>query len=221
MHISDGVLPPTVAITSFVISGGIIAVNLRKLNYEDYPKIAVMTSAFFIASLIHVPLGPTSVHLLLPGLVGILLGPVSFIAVTLGLVLQCFLFQFGGLTALGANSLMMGLPAVFCGWLFNRVKGANLKVNAIMAGIVGAAGVILATIMLAVLLYLSGDEFLGVAKVAVVAHIPVAIIEGIISSFTVSFLYRVKPELLSSRLPIDSAQIQEPNTHDVCQGQKT
>ncbi len=221
MHISDGVLPPSVAITSFLISGGIIAINLRKLDYKDYPKIAVMTSAFFIASLIHVPLGPTSVHLLLPGLVGILLGSVSFIAVALGLILQCFLFQFGGLTALGANALMMGLPAIFCGWFFNKLKGINLKRNAIVAGMAGAIGVFMATIILAILLYLSGEEFLGVAKVAVIAHIPVAIIEGIISSFTVSFLYRVKPELLFNRPPIDPAQIQGPCTPDVCQGQKT
>ncbi len=221
MHISDGVLPPSVAITSFAVSGAILAINLRKLKYEDYPKVAVMTSAFFIASLIHVPLGPTSVHLLLPGLVGILLGSTSFIAITLGLTLQCFLFQFGGITALGANSLMMGLPAIFCGWLFKKIKGTSLKQNAITAAITGAIGVMLAVIILALLLYLSGEEFWGVAKVAVIAHLPVAFIEGIVSGFTVSFLYRVKPELLFNNIPNGPAHFQETCTPHACQDQKT
>lgn len=196
MHIADGVLPPAVAVGTAVVSAGIVLFSIRRLHYEDYPRIAVMTAAFFVASLIHVPLGPTSVHLLLPGLVGIVLGPLSFLAIALGLVLQCFLFQFGGVTALGANALMMGLPAMLAGYIFRALSGKHIGRIALVAGVAGAAGVVIAALILAILLAISGEVFWGVAKVAVLAHIPVAIVEGGVSAFAVSFLYRVKPELL-------------------------
>ena len=51
-------------------------------------------------------------------------------------------------------------------------------------------------ILLAVALITTGEEFLGVAKLAVVAHIPIVIVEGIIVGFCVAFLARVKPEIL-------------------------
>ena len=120
MHIADGVLPVSVAIGGYVLTLAGVGLSLRRVDSRDLPKIAVVTSAFFVASLIHVPLGPTSVHLILPGIVGALLGPAAFLSVTVGLFLQCLLFQFGGITALGANALMMGLPAVLAGFFFQK-----------------------------------------------------------------------------------------------------
>ena len=171
--------------------------SLRQVNHKDLPKIAVVTSAFFVASLIHIPFGPTSVHLILPGIVGALLGPVSFLSITLGLFLQSILFQFGGLTALGANALMMGLPAFFCGWLFHLMRGKTALSNGIAGAVCGGLGTALAATILACLLTTAGEDFLGVAKIALVAHVPVFIIEATVSAFTISFLFRVKPELLN------------------------
>lgn len=202
MHIADGVLPTSVAVSCYLASGAILAFSLRKISHEDYPKIALMSSAFFVASLIHVPIGPSSVHLLLPGVVGIVLGGKSFIAITLGLILQCFLFQFGGITALGANVLMMGLPAMVSGWLFRSVglKSSSLSFLVISGGVSGATGVMLAGIILSLLLFLSGDVFYNVAKLVLVAHIPVAIIEGIVGAAMVSFFKKAKPEMLGIKL---------------------
>lgn len=197
MHISDGVLPTPVAIGSYVATAVVVAWSLKKTHGDDLPKVAVVTSAFFVASLIHIPIGPTSVHLLIPGLVGILLGNSAFVSIALGLTLQCLLFQFGGITALGANSIMMGMPALFAGWLFQAVKGQTMTRNAVAGTICGALGVILAAIILAAFLFTSGEAFFGVAKIALLAHVPVVIIEAVVSGFTVSFLYKVKPELLS------------------------
>ena len=84
MHISDGVLSAPVWIGGYVVTVGIAAICSKKMKTEDMPKMAVMTSAFFVASLIHIPLGPTSVHLILNGLVGIILGPLSFISILTG-----------------------------------------------------------------------------------------------------------------------------------------
>ena len=196
MHISDGVLPVSITIGSYAATIVLTAVGVRKTPAESLPKVAVVTSAFFVASLIHIPLGPTSVHLLLPGLVGILLGSSAFISIVLGLTLQCLLFQFGGITALGANSLMMGIPALMVGWLFKHLKGSTLTSHAVAGALGGFLGTILAVGFLAALLFTGGEDFLGVGKLAFIAHLPVSIIEAIIAYFTVVFLFKVKPELL-------------------------
>lgn len=196
MHISDGVLPISVTIGGYAASAALVAWSAHRTHNEELPKLAVMTAAFFVASLVHVPFGPTSVHLLIPGLTGALLGTSAFLSIALGLLLQSLLFQFGGLTALGANALMMGLPALACGWFFQRFKGESIKRQTIMGGIAGAAGTALAAVILAALLATGGENFFGVAKIALVAHVPVILIEGGVSAFTVGFLAKVKPALL-------------------------
>lgn len=196
MHISDGVLPTSVAVGSFAVSGLLLAWSARRTRSEELPKVAVVSAAFFVASLIQVPFGPTSVHLLIPGLAGALLGPSAFLAIALGLLLQSFLFQFGGLTALGANALMMGLPALLCGLLFQRCKGRTRQRKMWVGGLAGGLGTALAALMLALLLATGGEDFLGVAKIALLAHIPVTLVEALVSAMTIGFLARVKPELL-------------------------
>jgi cobalt/nickel transport system permease protein len=196
MHISDGVLPLSVTLGGYVASAALVAWSGRRTRNEELPKLAVMTAAFFVASLVHVPLGPTSVHLIIPGLTGALLGPSAFLSIGLGLLLQSLLFQFGGLTALGANALMMGLPALACGWFFQRFKGRTQLRQAFVGGLAGASGTFLAAVILAALLATGGEDFFGVAKIALLAHVPVIIVEGLVSAFTVGFLARVKPDLL-------------------------
>ena len=196
MHISDGVLPVSVAVGGFAVSIGLTVWSARRTRSEEMPKLAVMTAAFFVASLIHIPFGPTSVHLIIPGLTGALLGPSAFLSVGLGLLLQSLLFQFGGLTALGANALMMGVPALVCGWVFQNFKGRTPARQALIGGVVGAGGTVLAALILAGLLVTGGEDFFGVAKIALAAHVPVIIIEGAVSAMTVGFLARVKPALL-------------------------
>lgn len=196
MHISDGVLPLSVTIGGYAASAALAAWSAHRTHSEEMPKLAVVTAAFFVASLIHVPFGPTSVHLIIPGLTGALLGPSAFLSVGLGLLLQSLLFQFGGLTALGANTLMMGLPALACGWIFQKFKGRTIMRQAVTGGVAGAVGTGLAAVILAVLLASGGEDFFGVAKIALLAHVPVFIIEGLVSAFTIGFLARVKPELL-------------------------
>ncbi len=198
MHISDGVLPTSVALGCYGLTAVLNGVGLWRLrdHTEELPKIAVVTSSFFVASLIHVPFGPTSVHLLLPGIVGALLGPAAFVSITVGLLLQSLLFQFGGITALGANALMMGLPALAAAYAFPRLRGRTKTSHAIAGAICGAGGTALAAVNLAVLLGTAGESFFGVAKIALIAHLPVIVIEGVVSAFVAAFLFQVRPELL-------------------------
>jgi len=196
MHIADGVLPFSITAASYALTLAGVGISLRRLQSDDLPKIAVVTASFFAASLVHLPLGPTSVHLLLPGIVGVMLGPAAFLSITIGLFLQSILFQFGGLTALGANALMMGTPALICGWLFHRVRGRT-RSNTLAGAMASGIGTLMAALILAILLVTAGEDFWGVAKLAVVAHLPVMAVEALVGGGIVSFLYRVKPELLT------------------------
>ena len=196
MHISDGVLSTPLWVSSYVASGAIIAVTARRLRSEDIPKTAIMTSAFFVASLIHVPIGPTSIHLILNGLIGIVLGPLAFISIFLGLILQAVLFQHGGITSIGVNSIIMGLPALLAYRIFDLHEKLHFKSSvAIFGALAGGCSIFLGTIILALFLMLTGSEFVGVAKIAIFAYVPVLIIEAILTGIIASFIMKVKPEL--------------------------
>ena len=93
---------------------------------------------------------------------------------------------------------MMGLPALFCGLLFQATRGTTLAATTFAGALAGALGTVLAALILAAMLYGGGEDFLGVAKLALAAHIPVIIIESAISACTVTFLFRVRPELLAA-----------------------
>lgn len=197
MHISEGVLSAPVLIAGAVLSAGGVAVGLRKMSYDKIPQVAVLSSAFFVASLIHVPIGPSSVHLVLNGLVGILLGWMAFPSILVALSLQALLFQFGGFTVLGVNTFTMATPAVVAYLLFSPlVKKNNIPVVLACGFLAGITGIFLGTLLIALALVSTGESFRNVATVIIIAHIPVMIIEGIVTAFCVIFLKRVKPEIL-------------------------
>ena len=102
------------------VTAGMLAVALRNLDYERIPQAAVMAAAFFVASLVQVPLGPASMHLLLNGLMGLVLGWAAVPALLVGLVLQAVFFGYGGLVVLGVNTMNLALPALACAALFGR-----------------------------------------------------------------------------------------------------
>jgi cobalt/nickel transport system permease protein len=197
MHISEGVLSMEVLITGAAVTAGGTAVGLRKLDMEKMPRVAVMTAAFFVTSLIHVPLGPSSVHLLLIGLIGILLGWTCFPAILIGLLLQALLFQFGGLTVLGVNTAVMAVPALVVHLLFSRlIKRGGRVVTVAGAVASGALAVLLSSLLAALALVFSGNEFTTMAKVIVLAHLPIMGVEAAINTFVILLLKKVKPEVL-------------------------
>jgi cobalt/nickel transport system permease protein len=119
VHISDGFLLWPWLLGGFVGAGLLVVFGAWGLRDHEIPRVAVMTAAFFVASLIHVPvpMGPRT-HLLLNGLLGVILGRRALIAIPVGLFLQAALFGHGGWTALGVNSCVMALPALLAWMLF-------------------------------------------------------------------------------------------------------
>lgn len=199
MHIVDGALSTPVLIGGAVATAGGIALGLRALPLERIPAAGVISAAFFVAALIHVPVGPSSVHLMLNGLAGLILGWAAFPALFVGLVLQTVFFGFGGLTVLGVNALDIALPAVLVGILFGRlVAHAPPLWAAIWGGIGGALSIALTTLMVASALALSGREFLAAAHLVLVAHLPLMVVEGVLTGFAVMLARKVKPDLFTA-----------------------
>jgi len=203
MHISEGVLSAPVLVTGVILTAAGVSLGLKKMDYEKIPEVAVLTSAFFVASLIHVPIGPSSAHLVLNGLIGLLLGWPAFSAILVGLSLQALLFQFGGITSLGVNTFNMAFPAIVSFYLFrifNRRYNRYLLVSSgFLCGVVGILG---SALLVALSLVTTGEAFLTAAKLIVIVHLPVMIIEGVITATAVVSLNKVRPELLTRKVKI-------------------
>ncbi len=200
MHISEGVLSAPVLITGAVLAAAGISIGLRKMDPEKIPRVAVLSSAFFVASLIHVPIGPSSAHLILNGINGLLLGWSCFPSIFIALTLQAILFQFGGITVLGVNTVNMALPGVICYYLFRKpVTHERKGISLASAFACGFLAVFFSAILLALSLVWADESFKAAAELIVAAHLPVMAIEGLITMFCVAFLKRVKPELLGGR----------------------
>jgi len=197
MHISEGILSAPVLLAGAALTATAVGYSLKKMEHKEVPKVAILSSVFFVASLIHVPLGPTSVHLILNGIIGVLLGWSAFPAILVALALQGVLFQFGGITTLGVNTFNMAFPAIICFYLFNRgVKGENNFIALMMAFVCGFLAVLLSGVMVAVALVFTGEPFMQVAKLVLIAHLPVMILEGVLTVFCIGFLRKVRPEIL-------------------------
>lgn len=271
VHISDGVLNLPWLAAGFVGAAALVALGLWRIRDEEIPRIALLTAAFFVASLIHVAVPPTSVHLLLTGLVGVVLGRRAGLAILVGLFLQYVLIQHGGFYTLGINGCVMALPALLSWQLFiglrkwlragsalvreglialavmtwtlsliyavvllmsNRSTSfatlnpelANqvafhpltlvscLALSLVMAWaerrlkhppefalglLVGELAVLLTVFLNGLVLVVGGQEdWPTMILIILIPHLILAVLEGVILGFTVSFLARVKPELL-------------------------
>jgi ABC-type Co2+ transport system permease subunit len=276
VHISDGVLTPPWLAGGFVLAALLLWLATRRLSDDEVPRVAILTAAFFVSSLIHIRVPPTSIHLLLSGLVGVLLGPRAALAIFVGLLLQVMLIQHGGYYTLGVNTCVMTLPALFSFALFRATHripwikspsargllvgfgaaiwflsgaysltlvsntsltelddGALELANArlldpwILGGallfvagaialerrlentpefplgfLIGELSVLLTVALNCVVLLAGGETHWPMPPlVLVLAHLPFAVVEGVILGFVVGFLAKVKPEMLGIAAP--------------------
>lgn len=200
MHIAEGVLSPAALGAGAVLAAAGTAIGLRRLDYDRLMTVGILSAAFFVGSLIHVPVGFSSVHLILNGLVGVLLGWAAFPAILVALLLQALLFQFGGLTVLGVNTFTMGFSSVLAWYCYRGIVHiwpgpAGIRAAAFCGG---ALGVALATVLTALALAFTSEGFWAAAQLLLLAHLPIMLAEGLITMFTVSFIARVRPEMLRS-----------------------
>jgi ABC-type Co2+ transport system permease subunit len=117
-----------------------------RVRDEEIPRIALMAAAFFVVSLVHFKVGPTSVHVLLNGLLGVMLGRRAAVAIPIALLLQAALGFHGGFLSLGVNSCVMTLPALLAGVLFVVLERSGWAqqgwVRTVLAGVGAAVGLL-------------------------------------------------------------------------------
>ena len=210
MHIPDGFLPPQVCLAGYALTGGVTWYSLRQIRRDPFtqgniPKASLLTAAFFITSLISIPIPPTSVHLILNGLIGAVLGYYAFPAILIGLFFQAVMFQHGGMSTLGVNAIILGVPAIAAYHLFRQrehLQGKRKILTKVLSFAAGAGALLLSATIFAILLitYISPDINVNVERTAILVslsgYIIQALVEGIFSVMLISFLEQVKPELL-------------------------
>lgn len=195
VHISDGVLLTTWQLVGYAVAAGFVSWSLIGLLDDEIPRTALFTAAFFVASLIHVPVGVGKVHLLLNGLVGVTLGRRAATAIAVGLTLQAVLVSHGGIGVLGVNIGVMAVPAYAAALLY---RYSLIRSEFVTGCVIGFVTVMLtATLNYVTLKYGALPEVRSVSALIWLAHLPVAVVEALILGFTLEAVRAARPEWLT------------------------
>ncbi len=190
MHLSDGILPATLCLGGHALALGAVVLSSRNLEAREIPRMGIFSAALFSISLLHIPLGGTTLHPGLFGLVGLLLGRRSIPVIYVTLLFQSLVFQHGGLLSLGVNTLFISSGAL-CGWLIWDSLSLSQYSRAVIAGFLGLiVPAILVSTTLSLLSYGRGMLFF------MLLYLPAAAVEGAITLFIVRFFLRAQPGVL-------------------------
>jgi cobalt/nickel transport system permease protein len=199
MHIADGVLSTPVAASTSAVTAAALVYSIKGMKEEEIPKTSLMAGVFFAVSLISIPVGPSTIHPLFAGLLGVILGRRAPLAIFVGLLLQAVLFQHGGLTTLGANTLMLVVPALLSYKLFHAMGNRPVFLR---GALVGGLSVMITVAILVVLLLLTdlrfGEGFLSVINILVIGHLPLVVIEALVTGSALKLIEKAKPEMLKN-----------------------
>jgi len=207
MHIPDGFISAPVAVATGAIAVGAIAVAVKetnkKMGEKQVPMMGVLAAFIFAAQMLNFPVaGGTSGHFVGAALAAILLGPWATVLILSSvLVVQSLIFQDGGLLALGANIMNMGVIAAFSSYyiykgidaLFRHTKAGTL----VGAGIGAWFSVVLASLACAAELSISGTSPWVIAIPAMGGvHMLIGVGEGMITVAVLSLIMATRADLL-------------------------
>lgn len=215
MHIPDGFLDGKTAATATAISAVGLGLALRQVRRELPPRrvplLGLAAAFLFAAQMVNFPVaGGTSGHVVGGVLVAALLGPsAAVIVVAAVLIVQCFLFADGGVSALGANLLNMGILGAGGGYLVyrlvtSRVRGLRGRVTGV--AFAGWFSIVLAAIGCAGELAWSHTVAwsAGFPMMASV-HMIIGLGEGLIGALAFVAIARTRPEIVASQDPASAA----------------
>jgi cobalt/nickel transport system permease protein len=207
MHIPDGFLSPEVAAACAVPAAGAVAYGLRRANRElderRVPLLGVTAAFVFAAQMLNFPVaGGTSGHFLGAALAAILLGPwLAGLVLSVVLVVQAFVFADGGITALGANVLNMGvIGALVVGGLMVAARRVLPNRRGVLLAVAGAGAwlaVVAGAVACAFELALSGTVPLGTVLPAMLGvHVLIGAGEAAITVAAVSAVLSTRPDVV-------------------------
>lgn len=209
MHLPDGFLDAKTAVVAGGLAIGGVAWAVRGVRHtvpaQRMPLLGTAAAFVFAAQMLNFPVvGGTSGHLLGATLAAVLLGPfASVIVLTCVLVLQCFLFQDGGLTALGANVLNMALVATGVASVvlsaLRRALGDGLRARLLATAFAAWCSTVAASVCCAGELAASGTVAWHAALPAMAGvHMIIGLGEALVTTLVVASVSRLRPELLES-----------------------
>ena len=216
MHIPDGLLDPVTTVVLWIVTIAVMIFGFRKIrnSFEDedseklIPYIGVLAATIFAFQFVNYPVpGGTSGHLVGGTLVGVILGPWAAVVVIFMILIVQSLFGDGGITAIGANTFNMGIIGGIVGFYIvklimmglNKTNMAKEKKVTIATAIGSYIAIVLAAFMAGIEIGIGGAIPMAIAIPAMVFwHLIIGIGEAIISAFIVYFIYKVKPELIST-----------------------
>jgi cobalt/nickel transport system permease protein len=222
VHIPDGVLDPGTCIATGAVSAAVVGYALRhvrtRLPERTVPLMGVTAACVFAAQMLNFPVpGGTSGHILGGVLAAVMLGPwAGIIALTIVLLVQCLLFQDGGLTALGANVLNMAVVGVGIGYaIYDLVRRAVGGLRGVLIGAMLAAWFsVMASATLCSLELAAGGHYslLTTLSAMLLAHTPVGLGEALATGLALSYVLRVRPDLVygqsdATTLPARTGQL--------------
>jgi len=206
MHLPDGFLTNRIAFSLDALSGASILFAARRVKQEFsarvVPVMGVFSAFIFAAQMLNFPLfGGTSGHLVGGALLGIVLGPMAgFLTMATVVIAQALFLQDGGLVAIGANLFNIAALPAFLGYFVYRMLGApnapgsRLSIAGFLAGWLS---VVAAAAACAVELGLSSAVPMSVGLPAMAGyHAVIGVFEGLLTALVISFLARVRPDLL-------------------------
>ncbi len=214
MHIPDGFLSPEVAAACAVPAAGAVAYGLRRASHElderRVPLLGVTAAFVFAAQMLNFPVaGGTSGHFLGAALAAILLGPwLAGLVLSVVLVVQAFVFADGGITALGANVLNMGvIGALVVGGLMVAVRRVLPNRRGVLLAVAGAGAwlaVVAGAAATAIELAISGTVPLGTVLPAMLGvHVLIGAGEAAITVAAVSAVLSTRPDVVRA-FPVSS-----------------
>src|SRR5512136_1562511 len=214
MHIPDGFIPISQALIYWVIALIFIFLSLRwarsEMSEEKVPLVAVLAAGIFAIQTMNMALplsivpGGVSGHVVGAALAAIVLGS-PFAAVfilTLVLILQAIFFGDGGITAMGANIINMGVLGGFFGF-YSWQSVNNLFHNRFCAAfIAGWVSLFIPAIVCAVQLAVAGTLPLTFGLVTMgIYHAVIGIIEGGVTAFALSLIVHARPDIITGEAP--------------------
>ena len=214
MHIPDGFLDMKTAVATGAIAAAGLGVALasvrRSVPPRRVPLIGLAAAFVFAAQMLNFPVaGGISGHLIGAVLAAVLLGPSAAIVVMSAvLILQCFMFADGGLTALGANMFNMALVAPGVGYAIYtavlRIFGDGLRSRLLATAFAAWCSTVAAAIACAGQLALSGTVAWTASFPTMTGiHMLIGVGEALITTLVVAAVARVRPELLLERARAD------------------
>lgn len=206
LHIPDGFLSGMVALVSWGIAILLVGIAVRRKRLESNPRhiplMGIMAAFIFAAQMINFPVaGGTSGHLLGGALAAIVLGPwAGMLVMTSVIALQALLFQDGGLLAMGANILNMGLVTALIGFgLYRAASNGSAAARTAVTGMAAWLSVMAGALLTAAQLWLSGTSPAAVVFPAMLAvHALIGVGEATITVAALSFIARTQPNLITT-----------------------